>query len=122
MMVQGRDPIPSGMLTLSSGCLFLFGLLVFLMAAGAGWAVYSSLLASPVASLALLAVVLVFAAVGIGLMIWAGKRPGIARGQRLREARHPDSPWLWREDWEQGFARAEGRSGARFRMTAVPGV
>jgi hypothetical protein len=70
----------------------------------------------------MLVITLVFAAAGIGLMILASQAPGRAREQRQRCARHPDEPWLWREDWEQGFARAAGRSHARFRMTSVPGV
>jgi hypothetical protein len=65
---------------------------------------------------------LVFAAVGIGIMVMAWKTPRSVREQRLRRDRHPGEPWLWREDWEQGFARAEGRSHARFRMTSLPGV
>ena len=77
---------------------------------------------SVAAGLVALVVVLVFAAVGIGLMVIAWKTPASVRAQRQRKGRHPDEPWLWREDWEQGFARAEGRSKARFRMTSMPGV
>src|SRR5690349_672522 len=100
----------------------LFGLIVFLASAAAASLLFSGFRSSPAAALVLLAIVLAFAAAGIGLMIMGWKSVGIARDQRLRERRHPASPWLWREDWEQGFAKAEGFSDARFRMAAVPGV
>jgi hypothetical protein len=74
------------------------------------------------AALVALVIVLVFAAAGIGLMVLGWKTPGRAREQRQREARHPDQPWLWRDDWEQGFCRAQGRSDAAFRLTSGPGV
>ena len=111
----------SGVL-LCSGCLFVFGLVVFLFAAGIAAAISQSVRGSVAAGLIALVIALVFAAAGIGLMVMAWKTPASARAQRQRKGRHPDQPWLWREDWEQGFARAEGRSKARFRMTSMPGV
>ena len=104
------------------GCLFLFGLIVFLFATGTVILVSRDLRGSLAAIVTMLGILLVFAAAGIGLMVmaWKGRRSG--REARLREARHPGQPWLWREDWEQGFARPDRRSDARFRMAAMPGV
>jgi len=111
----------SGVL-LGSGCLFVFGLVVFLFAAGIATVIFQSVRGSVAPGLIALVIALVFAAAGIGLMVMAWKTPARARAQRQRKGRHPDQPWLWREDWEQGFARAEGRSHATFRMTSMPGV
>jgi hypothetical protein len=105
-----------------SGCLFVFGLLVFAIAAGIGAAVLSAMHGAVGVGLLALVIVLVFAAAGLGLMALAWRAPGKAREQRQREARYPGQPWLWREDWEQGFARAEGRSHAAFRLTSGTGV
>src|SRR5688572_17649251 len=52
--------------------------------------------------LPLLAFALVFCAVGFGLMAvgFFGRRK--VREQQALEARHPNEPWLWREDWMRG--------------------
>lgn len=105
-----------------SGCLFLFGLVVFLFAAGIGSAIFLVMHGYLAAKLIVMVIVLVFAAAGVGLMVLAWKIPARERGQRQRRASHPEEPWLWREDWEQGFAQAEGQSHARFRMISGPGV
>src|SRR6266481_4929772 len=105
-----------------SGCLFLFGLVVFLFAAGIGLAIFLLTHGYLAAKLIAMVIVLVFAATGVGLMVLAWKIPWRERGRRQRHASHPEEPWLWREDWEQGFAQAEGRSHARFLMTSRPGV
>src|SRR6266481_594022 len=105
-----------------SGCLFLFGLVVFLFAAGIGLAIFLLTHGYLAAKLIAMVIVLVFAATGVGLMVLAWKITWRERGRRQRHASHPEEPWLWREDWEQGFAQAEGRSHARFLMTSRPGV
>jgi hypothetical protein len=117
---------------LATGCVFLFCLIFFLAAAGmavsVGWEVVSAVSAGkpnpvPAYALVLMAVVVsVFGVVGIFTMVSAWKSPAAERAQRLREKRHPGQPWLWREDWEQGFAWAQMRGDSRFRMTAMPGV
>jgi hypothetical protein len=114
-------PRASGVL-IGSGCFFVFGLVVSLFAAITSVTIFTAVRGSVAAGLVGLIVSLVFAAAGIALMVLAVRAPARAREQRQRRGRHPDEPWLWREDWEQGFARAEGRSQARFRMTSVPGV
>jgi hypothetical protein len=105
-----------------SGCLFLFGLLVFLFAAGIGSTIFLMVRGALVPKLIATVIVLVFAVVGVGVMVLAWKTPAGERRRRQRRAGHPEEPWLWREDWEQGFAQAEGRSHAKFRMTSGPGV
>jgi len=111
---------PSGT-AFSTGCLFLFGLVFFLAAAALGWQNLWPSRGSSSAWIGTL-VVLVLAGFGIGLMVLASKIPGSVRAAREREARHPGEPWLWREDWEQGFAWSDGRRRSRFRMTSMPGV
>jgi hypothetical protein len=55
-------------------------------------------------------------------MMMAWRAPRNAREANARQARHPGQPWLWREDWEQGFSQAARGGDARFVMTAMPGV
>src|SRR5215471_11877270 len=100
----------------SSGCISVFGVLVFLFAAGIG-AVALSNVHGPAIGLSLfLALVLIFAAAGIGL-VWLGWKMRVeGRNQAVRRERYPDQPWRWREDWEQGFARSDGRGTARVQL------
>lgn len=109
--------------------LFLFGLTLFVVAVGSTVVAFSAMhstashgAGSWIAEFFFLLIELLFAAAGVGLMIFARKTPGNAFAQRQRQLRHPDQPWLWREDWEQGFARATGRNNATFRMSSMPGV
>jgi hypothetical protein len=55
---------------------------------------------------------LVFGGVGFGLMI--GGRYGFKKTSQEREraARHPDAPWLWREEWADGNIRSSARASA----------
>ncbi len=55
---------------------------------------------------------LAFAMVGLGGLaaVIAGRREGHKREER--EARHPESPWLWRDDWAAGRVRDANRSAA----------
>lgn len=117
-----RKAVPSTSVLFGSGCLFVFGLVVFLFAAGIAATILTVMRGSVAAGLVALAIALSFAAAGIVLMVMAWRTPAAAREQRARQARHPNQPWLWREDWEQGFVRANGRSHATFRMASVPGV
>jgi hypothetical protein len=48
---------------------------------------------------------LLFGGVGLGLMVAAVLGGRKAKQQQARHDRHPDSPWLWREDWAAGIIR-----------------
>ena len=53
----------------------------------------------------------VFAGVGLGIIalgFWGVRK---AKEARDLETAHADQPWLWREDWAQGFARSESKAG-----------
>jgi hypothetical protein len=50
---------------------------------------------------------LLFVVAGIGLMIWGRVTGRIAARNTARMADHPNEPWLWRDDWAQGYARSE---------------
>src|SRR5215468_7063850 len=54
-----------------------------------------------------LTLALLFAAAGIGLMVWGRVAGRIAAMKTARMAEHPNEPWLWRDDWAQGYARSE---------------
>jgi len=107
---------------LGAGCLFLFGLAIFTFAAGCLYLIGRDLRGSIVGIVVFVAILVTFAAVGIGIMVFAWKAPGSRRAQRVREARHPDEPWVWRPDWEQGIVQAERGVDARFRLSTLPGV
>src|SRR5579872_6184564 len=50
----------------------------------------------------------------IGVMLAGAAIYGFHQQQQLakREELHPDSPWLWREDWARGLAEGEHRNRA----------
>ena len=50
---------------------------------------------------------LLFVVAGIGLMAWGRVAGRIATRNTARMAEHPNEPWLWRDDWVQGYARSE---------------
>jgi hypothetical protein len=68
-----------------------------------------------------LALLLLFAAAGGGLIVLGLRFRSEGRKRGEREIRYPDQPWRWREDWEQNFARAFGGR-ARFHLATNPGV
>ena len=49
---------------------------------------------------------LVFGGVGLGLMIGARYGARLMHRQAQLKASHPDSPWLWREDWASGQVKS----------------
>jgi hypothetical protein len=107
---------------LAAGCLFLFGFFVFLFAAGSLLVISQNLRGSILGAVVMMGMLLVFAVLGAGIMMFAWKLPGRTREQQRRRDRHPDQPWLWREDWEQGVVRAERSGSARLRLSTLPGV
>jgi len=54
-----------------------------------------------------LTLALLFVVAGIGLMVWGRVAGKIAARNTARMAEHPNEPWLWRDDWAQGYARSE---------------
>jgi hypothetical protein len=121
MMGPNQDAV-SQRPSFASGCLFIFGLIVFLFAAVIVAVVVQNARGSFIALLLFLGMGLVFAAAGLGLMVVAWKLPRYAKEARLRQARHPAEPWLWREDWEQGFASGVRHPEARFVLSTLPAV
>jgi hypothetical protein len=59
-----------------------------------------------------LTLALLFVVAGIGLMVWGRVAGKIAARNTARMAEHPNEPWLWRDDWAQGYARTEWKSTA----------
>jgi len=69
-----------------------------------------------------------FVGAGSGLIVWS--RLGARMAAKIREAmdRNPDRPWLWRDDWAEGYARTEWRStagmmtfiGVAFLLFSIP--
>ena len=59
----------------------------------------------------------VIAGVGIVLMVIGRLDERTGQTRRTLAARHPDKPWFWRDDWEQGYARPEATSKAVTWMT-----
>src|SRR5687768_3582193 len=88
---------------LGVGCLVLFALPF------AGFGVFALVMAGREfqrgkwqSGIALLLFALVFCGVGFGLIAAAFLGGRKATEQQQREARHPDEPWLWRDDWARG--------------------
>ena len=54
---------------------------------------------------------IVFGGVGLGLAVAALAARREAERRALAQARHPDEPWLWREDWASGRLEDSGRKG-----------
>src|SRR5712691_3023543 len=71
---------------------------------------------------------LLFMGAGIGLIIWSRVSAKIAARNRETIAQNLGKPWLWRDDWAQGYARAEWKStagimtviGVAFLLFSVP--
>jgi hypothetical protein len=55
-------------------------------------------------------------------MALAWRLPGRARENQRRQSLHPEQPWLWREDWEQGLVGSDGTGQSLLRLSTVPGV
>jgi hypothetical protein len=54
---------------------------------------------------------LTFGGVGIGGIAAALAGRGKLKAQEARQATHPDSPWLWRQDWASGHITESSRAG-----------
>src|SRR5262249_60530136 len=93
---------------LGAGCLFLFGLAIFTFAAACLYLIGRDLRGSIVGIVVFLAILLTFAAIGIGIMVFAWKSPRRARERRGREGGHPDEPLLGGWGWVGGGGGAEG--------------
>jgi hypothetical protein len=96
------------------GCLPLLG--VLFAAGGVALAIYTWQLPerSHSASDLILRKTMPVILAGIGLVMIAMGSLDSRAGRTLAAlaARQPDKPWLWRDDWEQGYARPEAGSQA----------
>jgi hypothetical protein len=115
----------------SSGCLTLFGLMFAIPGVAVGISTLRKLLAGRTDAKQIVlgfTMALMFAGAGIGLMVWGRVSARLAAKNRETMARDPEKPWLWRDDWAQGYAKAEWKSnaaimsviGAAFLLFSVP--
>src|SRR5213593_4134391 len=71
---------------------------------------------------------LMFAGAGIGLIVWSRVSANLSARRNETMLQNPGKPWLWRDDWAQGYARSEWKSnatmvtiiGAAFLLFSVP--
>src|SRR5881296_3106881 len=63
---------------------------------------------------------LMFAGAGIGLIVWSRVSATLSARRNQTMLQNPGKPWLWRDDWAQGYARAEWKSTAT--MMTIIGV
>jgi len=113
----------------NSGCLILFGG-VF---SAAGFVVLAKALAfrqaDPNPSRSIL-IALTFIVAGIAVAAWGKMMRESTATSRKLSAQNPDKPWLWREDWANGYANPEWRSkaaiwggmGVIFLVVSWPGL
>ena len=114
----------------NSGCLIPFGGLfaiagfVFLLNALAGRHRDASQIPTQ------LFVSLTFVIIGLGLVAFGRWVRATARESQTLASQNPDKPWLWRDDWAQGYAKPDWRStavtwgamGVLFSLVSAPGV
>jgi len=97
-----------------NGCLPLLGLLFAI--GGVALAVYTWRLPSGVHSDSdlIFRKTMSLIITGVGIVLIAMSRREERSGQSVRKLAtlYPDKPWLWRDDWEQGYARPEAASQA----------
>jgi hypothetical protein len=60
----------------------------------------------------------VFLCAGAGLMAWGASRNRTAKRLQEMKVRAPDKPWMWRDDWAQGYAKPDWQSEAATRGIA----
>jgi hypothetical protein len=94
----------------NSGCLIPFGGLFAL--AGLVLLVAVGRQTDPAQIPSQLYLALTFTATGAGLLIYGVSAGQVASKSKALMSQNPDKPWLWRDDWAQGFARPEWRSSA----------
>jgi len=114
------------MQTTSSGCLTLFGIPFAIV----GIVLAFSAFHSPDTQQLVLHVTmsLLFCSGGFGLMIFGVVSKRSAAKAKALVDRNPDKPWLWREDWAQGYALPEWKQtsttytviGITFLLFSVP--
>jgi len=63
---------------------------------------------------------LMFASAGIGLIVWSRVSANLSARRNETMLQNPGKPWLWRDDWAQGYARSEWKSTAT--MMTIIGV
>src|SRR5881296_41021 len=61
---------------------------------------------------------LMFAGAGIGLIVWSRVSANLSARRNETMLQNPGKPWLWRDDWAQGYARSEWKSNATM-MTII---
>jgi hypothetical protein len=97
-----------------AGCLALFGLPFALVGVGMAISVLARLTAPGTADsqqiIMRVTMALVFGGSGIGLIYYDFASRGAGRRTEALMAKNPDKPWLWREDWSQGYAEPESKS------------
>src|SRR5690349_16689840 len=67
-----------------------------------------------------LSMALIFVGAGIGLIVWSRVSAALSARRNETMLQNPGKPWLWRDDWAQGYARAEWKSTAT--MMTIIGV
>ena len=67
-----------------------------------------------------LSMALIFVGAGIGLIVWSRISAALTARHNQTMLQNPGKPWLWRDDWAQGYARAEWKSTAT--MMTIIGV
>jgi uncharacterized membrane protein HdeD (DUF308 family) len=98
-----------------SGWLILFGLVFTIPGIAAGVSTVRKIASGDADAKQIvlgLTLALLFMVAGIGLMIWGRVAGRMAARNTARMAEHPNEPWLWRDDWAQGYARTEWKSTA----------
>ena len=114
-----------------SGCLTLFGLVFAIPGAAVGFSTLRKVIAGTTDAKQIVlgfSMALMFIGAGIGLIVWSRVSARIAARNHETMAQNPDKPWLWRDDWGQGYARAEWKStagimtviGVAFLLFSVP--
>jgi len=114
----------------NSGCLIPFGGLF----AACGFVLLVHLLVSRQADASQIGIQLylslTFLILGLGIVAYGRFTRKSAAQTRALSAQHPEKPWLWRDDWAQGYAGPEwcsnavtwGAAGVVCLIVSVPGV
>ena len=117
--------------TQGSGSLTLFGLVFAIPGIAVGVSTLRKVIAGTIdvkQTVLGFTMALMFVGAGIALIVWSRVSARIAARNREAMDQNPDKPWLWRDDWAQGYARAEWKStagimtviGAAFLLFSVP--